>query len=129
MGERSGGQSRPLYAREPLEPTRTQFSFDGIILGSAHHFGAGFSMADDKITVDFACKNSGTKLEWPNNAIDSTRINCGKCGENFGTYRDLRDAAMKAARDEVAKSDASIVSRSNNRRSGIGILQLSGTHP
>lgn len=65
-------------------------------------------MTTDKVQVSFSCKSCGAKLEWPDNAIDSTEIKCQNCGVRFGTYRDLRDTALEAVRDkaEVIVKDA-----------------------
>jgi hypothetical protein len=42
------------------------------------------------------CRKCGNKLQWPDDASDSTEIKCQDCGEHFGTYRDLRNAALDA---------------------------------
>lgn len=55
----------------------------------------------DKISISFARKRCGTKLAWRDDASDFTEIKCKKCGTRFGTYRDLRDTALKAARDKA----------------------------
>lgn len=53
------------------------------------------------IPVSFNCKACGTKLTWDDNATDTTEIFCKKCGKRFGTYADLRNAAMGAVKDKV----------------------------
>ena len=60
-------------------------------------------MTRDTVTVTFRCNLCGTKIEWPDDAIDSTKIACKNCGTDHGTYRDLRDAAMKATKDKVER--------------------------
>lgn len=55
----------------------------------------------DKAQVSFKCGNCGTKIVWSDDAIDSTEIFCANCGERAGTYGDLRDAAMEAAKAKV----------------------------
>ena len=58
-------------------------------------------MSADQIPVSFNCKDCGAKLEWSDDAIDTTEIRCKNCGKYFGTYRDLRDTALKAVRDKA----------------------------
>jgi DNA-directed RNA polymerase subunit RPC12/RpoP len=58
-------------------------------------------MPSDSVSVSFNCKGCGAKLSWPDDAIDSTEISCSNCGKYFGTYRDLRDAAMDATKAKV----------------------------
>lgn len=55
----------------------------------------------EEIPVSFNCKKCGTKLGWPDDAIDSTEIKCQNCGMVFGTYRDLRDTALEAVRERA----------------------------
>lgn len=55
----------------------------------------------DKIPVSFRCKSCGIKLEWSDDAVDSTEINCKNCGTRFGTYAELRDAAVEAVREKA----------------------------
>jgi len=61
----------------------------------------------DSIPVSFACKKCRTKLTWPDDAVDTTKISCTNCGEYFGTYEDLRHTAMEAvkARTEQIMKD------------------------
>jgi DNA-directed RNA polymerase subunit RPC12/RpoP len=59
------------------------------------------AMPTDKITVSFRCERCGTTLEWPDDAIPSTKIACQNCGADAGTFGDLNDKAMEAARDHV----------------------------
>ena len=58
-------------------------------------------MSDDTVQVSFTCKCCGTKLEWPDDAVDSTKIACKNCGEDFGTYGDLRNRAVEATKAHV----------------------------
>ena len=58
-------------------------------------------MASDDISISFNCKPCGTKVEWPDDSIDSTLICCSNCGEHFGTYGDLQETAMDAAKARV----------------------------
>jgi len=55
-----------------------------------------------KVQVSFNCKKCGEKLSWSDDAIDSTKISCQKCGEHFGTYADLRHTAVEATKSKVA---------------------------
>lgn len=68
-------------------------------------------MASDKITVSFNCKRCGAKLSWPDDAIDSTEISCSNCGKHFGTYLDLRNAAMDATKAEIESTMKNILNR------------------
>jgi DNA-directed RNA polymerase subunit RPC12/RpoP len=58
-------------------------------------------METEKIPVSFTCKKCGEKLSWSDDSTDSTEIKCQKCGERFGTYADLRNAALEAVRDKA----------------------------
>jgi DNA-directed RNA polymerase subunit RPC12/RpoP len=51
---------------------------------------------DKNIPISLTCRKCGTKLQWPDAASDSTEIRCRKCSERFGTYYDLRNAALDA---------------------------------
>jgi DNA-directed RNA polymerase subunit RPC12/RpoP len=56
-------------------------------------------MADDKISVSFKCERCGTRIAWDDDTVtDSTEIFCTNCGDSAGTYGDLRNAAMEAAK-------------------------------
>ena len=52
----------------------------------------------ETIPVSFRCDACGTKIEWTDDAIDSTPITCKKCGKYHGTYADLRHTATEAVR-------------------------------
>jgi DNA-directed RNA polymerase subunit RPC12/RpoP len=39
---------------------------------------------DKHIPVSLTCRKCETKLQWPDDASDSTEIKCQKCGEHFG---------------------------------------------
>ncbi|TAM86664.1 MAG: hypothetical protein EPN41_09450 [Candidimonas sp.] len=68
-------------------------------------------MASDKVTVSFSCKGCGTRLSWLDDAIDSTKISCSNCGKYFGTYLDLRNAAMDATKAEIESRMEDILKR------------------
>lgn len=53
-------------------------------------------MPSDKISVTVKCGRCGTVLEWPDDAIDSTKISCSNCGDDAGTYGDLKREATAA---------------------------------
>ena len=55
----------------------------------------------DTISISFNCKVCGAKLVWDDDIADNAPLNCKSCGEYFGTYMDLKETAMKAARDRV----------------------------
>lgn len=55
----------------------------------------------DTVSISFNCKRCGTKLTWPDDATDSTKIACSNCGEDFGTYADLRHTAMEATKAKI----------------------------
>ena len=59
----------------------------------------------ESIPVSFRCDACDAKIEWPDDATDSTPIVCKKCGKHHGTYTDLRHTAMEAVR---AKAEAMI---------------------
>jgi DNA-directed RNA polymerase subunit RPC12/RpoP len=56
----------------------------------------------DTVSVSFRCTNCGTKAEWPDDAVDSTKITCKNCGADHGTYGDLRHKAIEATKAHVA---------------------------
>ena len=58
-------------------------------------------METTKIPVSFRCKVCGTKLTWPDDAIDTTELACTNCGEYFGTYADLRHTAVEGVKARV----------------------------
>jgi DNA-directed RNA polymerase subunit RPC12/RpoP len=58
-------------------------------------------MSQDNIEISFRCKKCGTTLTWPDDATDDSAIQCSNCGESFGTYKDLREAAVEAAKEKV----------------------------
>jgi len=57
-------------------------------------------METTKIPVSFRCKACGTKLTWPDDAIDSTELSC-QCGKYFGTYADLRHTALEGVKSRI----------------------------
>lgn len=58
-------------------------------------------MSQDNIEVSFRCNRCRTQLNWPDDVADDTAIQCSNCGESFGTYKDLREAAVEAAKDKI----------------------------
>jgi len=62
---------------------------------------------DKHIPVTLTCTKCGTKLKWPDDAWDSTEVKCQKCGTHFGTYRDLRSAALDALMPRLTKQKRS----------------------
>jgi len=55
----------------------------------------------DEISISFRCEACNAKIEWPDDAVDSTEITCKDCGKYHGTYEDLRHTAMDAAKTKV----------------------------
>jgi DNA-directed RNA polymerase subunit RPC12/RpoP len=58
-------------------------------------------MTNSTIPVSFRCKDCGTLVTWPENAIDSTPISCTNCGLHLGTYGDIGNAAAEAVGDKI----------------------------
>lgn len=58
-------------------------------------------MDESKINVSFACKGCGTQLSWPEDIGDAEIIACSKCGKVAGTFGELREAAMDAAKKKL----------------------------
>lgn len=58
-------------------------------------------MSKDHISISFECKQCGSNLSWPDDAADSMEIACAGCGAPAGTYGELREAAISAAKDKV----------------------------
>ena len=69
---------------------------------------------DKHVPVSLTCRNCGTKLRWPDAASDSTEIKRQKCGEHFGTYRDLRNAASEALRPRPGQKKSKSVKEVSN---------------
>lgn len=55
----------------------------------------------DSIQVQFRCPDCNTRISWPDDAVESTKIVCQKCGTEFGTYGDLCNRARDAVIDRV----------------------------
>lgn len=51
----------------------------------------------DTLPVRFKCPICRTRVTWPDNAVESTKIACKNCGADLGTYRDLCDQATEGA--------------------------------
>lgn len=66
----------------------------------------------DTIPVSFRCSVCGTRLVWPDDAIETTKIACQKCGADFGTYGDL----CNQANDAVVRRLESIMKETLKRR-------------
>jgi len=58
-------------------------------------------MAGDTISISFKCGECGTTVEWPDDAVESTKLTCVKCGDDLGTYGELHAKGMAAARNKV----------------------------
>lgn len=69
-------------------------------------------MDTHRIPVSFRCKACGTKLEWTDDAVDSTEISCKKCGKVFGTYADLRHTAVEGVKSRVESMLKNVLKRS-----------------
>jgi DNA-directed RNA polymerase subunit RPC12/RpoP len=55
----------------------------------------------DQISISFDCKKCGTKFSWPDGISDSTEVVCSGCGQNAGTYGDLKETAIEAAKEKL----------------------------
>ena len=53
--------------------------------------------------ISFKCEKCGTQVVWPDDATDETRLTCEKCGDDLGTYGDLRNQGLEATRAEVER--------------------------
>lgn len=58
-------------------------------------------MSKDHISVSFTCKSCGEKLSWPDDAADSLEIACSGCGAKAGTFSELKNIAIDAAKEKV----------------------------
>lgn len=56
---------------------------------------------EDKLSITFKCGKCGTRVTWPDDAIDTTKLTCANCGDDLGTYGDLRDQGMGAAKAKI----------------------------
>jgi DNA-directed RNA polymerase subunit RPC12/RpoP len=56
------------------------------------------NLMSEKASISFRCKRCGTKIGWPEDAVDSTKITCKNCGAEIGTYGNLRHASIEAVR-------------------------------
>lgn len=52
-------------------------------------------------SISFRCPTCGAQLGWPEDATDQTPVTCQECGEEIGTYGDLRDHGLDALRDRL----------------------------
>jgi DNA-directed RNA polymerase subunit RPC12/RpoP len=68
-------------------------------------------MTTDNVEVKFHCKQCGELLTWSDNITDADEVRCKKCGQYFGTYLDLRNAATQAVRDKAAAMIKDILKR------------------
>src|SRR5579872_6615829 len=107
--------------RHPLRENRQGFSVNAVHRSSKaldqnrqHGLDQGFAKMDKHVPVSLTCRNCGTKLQWPDAASDSTEIKCPKCGEHFGTYRDLRNAASEALRPRPRQKKSKSVKEVSN---------------
>ena len=57
----------------------------------------------DSVQVSFKCPRCRTTLEWPDDAVDSTKIACTNCGEDCGTYGDLSNRAVEATKAHIQR--------------------------
>jgi hypothetical protein len=55
----------------------------------------------DTASITFDCPDCGTRLGWPDDAVDDTPLSCSGCGKNAGTYKDLREKAMEVTKGAV----------------------------
>lgn len=58
-------------------------------------------MANDTVSVTFKCSKCGARIVWPDDAVDATKLACVDCGEDAGTYGDLRNAGMEAVKNRI----------------------------
>jgi hypothetical protein len=98
-------------SRQPPSP-----SHGALVIGT-RQLDQGFAKMGKHMPVSLTCRKCATKLQWPNDASDSTEVRCQKCGEHFGIYRDLRNAALDALTPRYTRQKKSktvkIVSKGN----------------
>jgi transcription elongation factor Elf1 len=61
-------------------------------------------MTTTTIPISFNCRVCGEKLVWPDDAVDSTKLSCKKCGKYFGTFADLRHTATEAVKKKAVSA-------------------------
>jgi len=54
-------------------------------------------------SISFRCEKCGARVHWPDDATDDLKLTCENCGDDLGTYGDLRNQGMGAARTEVER--------------------------
>tara|TARA_R110002124_G_scaffold14948_1_gene65914 strand:+ start:341 stop:571 length:231 start_codon:yes stop_codon:yes gene_type:complete len=60
-------------------------------------------MAEDQINVTFECLEcGGTVLSLPDDHTDDSIASCKSCGQEFGTYGDIKAKARDMAAEEVS---------------------------
>lgn len=57
----------------------------------------------DTIPVSVKCGNCGGRLTWPANIAGSTHVICQKCGNDAGTYAELKNDATEAVRAQLER--------------------------
>lgn len=57
----------------------------------------------DQISISFKCERCGTRVAWPDDAVEDTKLVCQNCGDDLGTYGDMRRQGMDAAATEVER--------------------------
>ena len=58
-------------------------------------------MGKDQISVSFECKRRRTKLSWRDDTRASEIVACSKCGTSTGTFGELKEAAVGAAKGKI----------------------------
>lgn len=58
-------------------------------------------MSDGNISISFECKTCHTKLSWPDDIKDGDEVRCSGCGASAGTYGELKETAIDAAKGKL----------------------------
>lgn len=54
------------------------------------------------VHATFKCEKCGARVTWADDATENTKLTCAKCGDDLGTYGDLRNQAATATAGKVA---------------------------
>ncbi len=60
-------------------------------------------MSTAKVSIRFSCEKCGARVVWPDDATDDLKLICTNCGDDLGTYGDLRNQGLDATRAEVER--------------------------
>ncbi|MGC2944200.1 ECs_2282 family putative zinc-binding protein [Burkholderia ambifaria] len=68
-------------------------------------------MSDGKISISFKCKTCLSKLSWPDDIKDDDEVRCAGCGASAGTYAELKETAIDAAKKKLNETIGDLVKR------------------